>query len=146
MPCSATAAPGAPRPSRPDKKRLTNNTVAPGAKATAQPTPQSLRAPVETSGAVATLPRKERPPLFRERPAMRLPRLRTALLLLAAALPAGAAQQFQAGDYTLGPDSTEQPDVPKGKVTQSTWKSEIFAGTTRDYWVYVPAQYDPKKP
>ncbi len=76
---------------------------------------------------------------------MRLPRL-CALFLLAAALPAPAADQFQAGDYTLGPDSMEHDNVPKGKVTKSTWKSEIFLGTVRDYWVYVPAQYDDKKP
>ena len=25
-------------------------------------------------------------------------------------------------------------------------KSEIFPGTTRDYWIYVPRQYDPAKP
>jgi enterochelin esterase family protein len=40
----------------------------------------------------------------------------------------------------------EQTEVPKGKVTKHTWMSEIFAGTERDYWVYVPAQYDAKKP
>jgi enterochelin esterase-like enzyme len=48
--------------------------------------------------------------------------------------------------YKLGPDSMEQPDVPKGKVTKHTWKSEIFPGTEREYSVYVPAQYDAKKP
>jgi len=49
-------------------------------------------------------------------------------------------------NYTLGPDS--QPhDVPHGKVTRHTWTaSKIFPGTTRDYWVYVPAQYDAAKP
>ena len=26
------------------------------------------------------------------------------------------------------------------------WTSKIFPGTVRDYWVYVPAQYDGKKP
>ena len=26
------------------------------------------------------------------------------------------------------------------------WKSEVFAGTERDYWVYVPAQYNPAEP
>jgi enterochelin esterase family protein len=31
-------------------------------------------------------------------------------------------------------------------VTKASWKSEIFPGTVRDYWVYVPAQYDPQKP
>jgi enterochelin esterase-like enzyme len=51
-----------------------------------------------------------------------------------------------ADDYKLGPDSEDKADVPKGTVTKSTWKSEIFPGTVRDYWVYVPAQYDEKKP
>jgi enterochelin esterase family protein len=51
-----------------------------------------------------------------------------------------------ADDYKLGPDSMEQPGVPKGKVTMHTWKSEVFPGTVRDYWIYVPAQYDPQKP
>jgi enterochelin esterase family protein len=26
------------------------------------------------------------------------------------------------------------------------WKSQVFEGTERDYWVYVPAQYDPAGP
>jgi enterochelin esterase family protein len=77
---------------------------------------------------------------------MRLPRLCASLLLFAAALTARAADQSQAGDYTLGPDSMEHDDVPKGKVSKATWKSDVFAGTVRDYWVYVPAQYDAKKP
>src|SRR5881227_340815 len=51
-----------------------------------------------------------------------------------------------ADDYKLGPDSMEQPDVAKGKVTKHTWTSKIFPGTVRDYWVYVPAQYDGKTP
>ncbi len=65
-----------------------------------------------------------------------------ALAVLCLAALAGRA----ADDYTLGPDSMEQKDVPKGKVTQYSWKSTIFPGTVRDYWVYVPAQYDPKQP
>jgi enterochelin esterase family protein len=72
---------------------------------------------------------------------MRLPTCCATLLLLIAAPFAAAID-----DYKLGPDSMEQPGVPKGKVTKSTWKSEIFPGTVRDYWVYVPAQYDEKKP
>ena len=36
--------------------------------------------------------------------------------------------------------------VPKGTVTKSEWHSKVFPGTVRDYWVYVPAQYDGKKP
>jgi enterochelin esterase-like enzyme len=51
-----------------------------------------------------------------------------------------------ADDYKLGPDSMPQDGVPKGKVSQHHWKSEIFPGTERDYWVYVPAQYDGSAP
>ena len=44
--------------------------------------------------------------------------------------------------YDVHPDSREQPGVPKGTLTQMPpWKSQIFPGTTRDWWVYVPAQY-----
>lgn len=36
---------------------------------------------------------------------------------------------------------------PKGEVTKYTFdQSKIFPGTVRDYWVYVPKQYDPAKP
>jgi sugar lactone lactonase YvrE/enterochelin esterase-like enzyme len=49
-----------------------------------------------------------------------------------------------------GVASAQQPkfgDVPKGEVTKYTFsQSKIFPGTTRDYWVYVPKQYDPAKP
>jgi enterochelin esterase-like enzyme len=61
---------------------------------------------------------------------------------LIACIPAGAAD-----DYKLGPDSLKQEGVPEGKVIQMpAWKSDIFPGTVRDWWVYVPAQYDAKKP
>lgn len=45
-----------------------------------------------------------------------------------------------AEEYTLGADSQRQPNVPQGKVTKYTWKSTVFPGTVRDYWVYVPTQ------
>ena len=51
-----------------------------------------------------------------------------------------------AEDYQFGPDSQEQSGVPQGKITQHTWTSKIFEGTVRDYWVYLPAEYDPQKP
>jgi len=36
---------------------------------------------------------------------------------------------------------------PKGDVTRYTFaESKVFPGTTRDYWIYVPKQYDPGKP
>ena len=70
---------------------------------------------------------------------MRLGLACVVLVLAGSTLPA-------ADDYKLGPDSQEQEGVPKGKGTKHTWKSTIFPDTVRDYWVYVPAQYDPKKP
>src|SRR5881409_611940 len=69
----------------------------------------------------------------------RLPRLALLAALLAA--PAQAAD-----DYTLGPDSRRRDGVPQGKVTKHSWTSQVFPGTVRDYWVYVPAQYDPERP
>ena len=48
--------------------------------------------------------------------------------------------------YELGPDSQRVEGVPQGKVTEGVWKSTVFAGTIRQYWVYVPAQYDGKTP
>ncbi|HZY79704.1 MAG TPA: alpha/beta hydrolase-fold protein [Cyclobacteriaceae bacterium] len=49
-------------------------------------------------------------------------------------------------EYTFGPDSQRQPNVPKGTVTTSVWESNIIKGTKRNYSVYVPAQYDASKP
>ena len=38
-------------------------------------------------------------------------------------------------------------EVPKGETTKYVFEqSKIFPGTYRDYWVYVPAPYDPAKP
>ena len=49
--------------------------------------------------------------------------------------------------YNTHPDAIVRPDVPKGEVRQMpTWTSTIFPNTTRDWWVYVPAQYDPAEP
>src|SRR5262245_12717216 len=67
---------------------------------------------------------------------------RTCLALLLA-LPTAARA---ADDYTLGPDSQRQEGVPRGQVSKHSWTSEVFPGTVRDYWVYVPAQYKPDEP
>jgi enterochelin esterase-like enzyme len=49
--------------------------------------------------------------------------------------------------YRLGPDSEPHAGVPQGKVTGPTaLASNVYPNTTRDYWVYVPAQYDPARP
>jgi len=50
-------------------------------------------------------------------------------------------------EYKLGEDSKKQPGVPEGTVTKYHMAdSKIYPGTQRDYWIYVPKQYDPKKP
>jgi gluconolactonase len=51
-----------------------------------------------------------------------------------------------ADDYTPGPDSIPQEGVPRGTLTKHSWTSKIFPGTLRDYWIYVPAQYQASKP
>src|SRR4051812_26580796 len=65
-------------------------------------------------------------------------RLLPAFLLLA------ASPLYAAGEWKLHPDAAEQAGVPKGTVTQMPpWESKIFPETTRDWWIYVPAQYKP---
>jgi len=56
--------------------------------------------------------------------------------------------RWSAGEeYKLGPDSQRREGVPRGTVTEYTFNdSRIFPGTERQYWVYVPAQYDAEKP
>jgi gluconolactonase len=47
----------------------------------------------------------------------------------------------------LGADEPRGNSAPKGEVLHFTFdKSKVFPGTTRDCWVYVPRQYDPKTP
>jgi enterochelin esterase family protein len=51
------------------------------------------------------------------------------------------------GIYKFGPDSLEQPDVPRGQVIDmGVWKSKVFDGTERKWSLYVPKQYDGSKP
>ena|SRR5438093_57213 len=70
--------------------------------------------------------------------------LRLAVLSLLAIPRSG----FAADDYKLGPDSMPQDGVPRGEVIKMPpWtNSTVFPGTHRDWWLYVPKQYDPAKP
>jgi enterochelin esterase-like enzyme len=57
-------------------------------------------------------------------------------------LPCSAAENYQ-----LGPDSMPKDGVPRGTVSKHAWtNSTVFPGTVRDYWIYVPKQYDAAKP
>ena len=78
--------------------------------------------------------------------ARRLPRVAASLAALVLLAPTPHLAPA-ADDYKLGPESQRQDGVPQGKVTPHKFaKSKLFAGTDRDYWVYVPAQYDGKTP
>jgi enterochelin esterase-like enzyme len=47
----------------------------------------------------------------------------------------------------FGPDSYEQPGVPRGKLSEKiVHTSKIYDGMQSNYWIYVPAQYDAAKP
>jgi enterochelin esterase family protein len=74
--------------------------------------------------------------------------MKTKLATLLALLIASITQAAPTDDvYKLGPDSLPQPNVPQGKVVGAlTLASNVYPDTTRNYWVYVPAQYDAKKP
>jgi enterochelin esterase-like enzyme len=49
--------------------------------------------------------------------------------------------------YPVDSASVEHGNVPKGEVLHFTFgKSKVYPGTIRDYWIYVPEQYDGKKP
>ncbi len=62
-------------------------------------------------------------------------------------LPLAFTPLLAGEEYTYGPDSSRQPNVPAGKVTKHVWTtSTVYPGTTHDYWIYVPAQYDTTKP
>lgn len=45
------------------------------------------------------------------------------------------------------PESYTQAGVPQGELSEKlTHTSKIYDGTISDYWIYVPAQYDPSRP
>lgn len=47
----------------------------------------------------------------------------------------------------FGPEAYAQPGVPMGKLSEKiVHTSKIYDGMKNDYWIYVPAQYDPKTP
>ncbi len=52
-----------------------------------------------------------------------------------------------AADYRPGPEAQRQSGFPKGKVIQAEWNDcKHYPGTTRSYWVYIPAQYNEDRP
>jgi hypothetical protein len=76
--------------------------------------------------------------------------MRNAVFLLVVSFAIGAvpiAQNTGPVDYALGRDSQAQAGVPTGTVTQHKLApGRFYPGTTHNYQLYVPAQYDPKRP
>ena len=47
--------------------------------------------------------------------------------------------------YHLGPDSQRKEGIPQGVVTKYEWESKLY-NNFREYYVYVPAQYNSNNP
>jgi hypothetical protein len=68
-------------------------------------------------------------------------------VFLASAVRAQPPSDRKAGQYTLTADSLPQTGVPKGRLEGPfLFRSRILAGTVRQYWIFVPAQYTPDRP
>ena len=82
------------------------------------------------------------------------PALLVMSLQLAAQQPVSPAHQ--PGGPNSGPapapppltgDALQHPGVPTGALSERlSLRSQIYDGMVSDYWIYVPAQYNPKKP
>jgi len=73
--------------------------------------------------------------------------MKNLILLLSVFLPTVLVAQQPAVKYPVDSASVEHAGVPKGELVKFTFDhSSIFPGTTRDCWVYIPAQYKPDKP
>jgi enterochelin esterase family protein len=49
--------------------------------------------------------------------------------------------------YELSEDSKRKKNLPEGKIIKRHLEnSKLYPGTQRDYWIYVPEQYDASKP
>ena len=75
----------------------------------------------------------------------------TKSIFLALILILPAAVQNNSGPAPKGPpltaDSIQHPGVSTGTLSEKlVHVSKIYDGMTSDYWIYVPAQYDPKVP
>ena len=75
----------------------------------------------------------------------RLPFLLCVMLPMALLTAASAVAMEE--EHPVPPEGEVKAGVPQGKIEGPfEFRSSIFAGTVREYWVYVPAQYDPAKP
>lgn len=49
--------------------------------------------------------------------------------------------------YSTPPEAVRQETIPRGQLIQGVYRdSQIYPGTERDYWLYLPAQLDANQP
>ncbi len=77
----------------------------------------------------------------------------TLTLLFAVSLASSIAQNNappasrKIDNYPVHDDSRQHDGIPAGKIIPGIFEqSEIFPGTTRNYWIYIPEQYKQAKP
>ena len=67
--------------------------------------------------------------------------------LITAIVTTVSAVSLAQTSYELGPDSQRQAGIPQGEIIQLRFEeSEIYRNTERDWWIYVPEQYDGQTP
>lgn len=88
--------------------------------------------------------------LIRRRALCRAACLATSRLILASSLATAQTDSPTASpdqQYELGPDAKPRPGVLEGRVSEFTLDdSRIYPGYRHQWWLYVPANYDGKKP
>jgi gluconolactonase len=68
-------------------------------------------------------------------------------IVLPAAILALNSASATEEEYPVPPEAEIKDGVAQGKIEGPfEFRSSIFPSTVREYWVYVPAQYDPAKP
>jgi gluconolactonase len=73
--------------------------------------------------------------------------MKNLLLLASFILQISLTALAQPESFPVDSASIERPGVPKGEVLKFTFdRSSIFPGTWREYWIYIPAQYNPASP
>jgi enterochelin esterase family protein len=74
--------------------------------------------------------------------ALTLLAVRDAAPVAAQAGPPQTGAARKPGEYPLGPDSLPQPGVPAGRLEGPfLFRSQHIPNTVRQYWIFVPAQY-----
>jgi enterochelin esterase-like enzyme len=73
--------------------------------------------------------------------------IRYLLASLCVTLSAAVQTTAQSAPPSPATNSTQQSEVPAGKLSPKlSITSHVYDGMKSDYWIYVPAQYDPKVP